>query len=66
MFAGTNYRHEPIRAHISKGVEDMTDAVVVQCCRRLIPIDAIVWIIHCVLACKIGDACFQRRLRRPS
>lgn len=51
---------------MSKGVKDVANAVVVQRCWCLIPINPIVGIVHGVLACKVRYACVQRRLGRPS
>jgi hypothetical protein len=60
------YEDTTVGRDVSKGVKDMTDAVVVQGCRRFISIDSIVWIVHGVFACKIRYACLQRRLGRSS
>lgn len=60
------YEDTTVGRDVSKGVKDMTDAVVVQGCRRFISIDSIVWIVHGIFACKIRYACLQRRLGRSS
>jgi len=51
---------------LSKGVENMTDTVIVQRCWSLVSVDSIVGIIDGVLARKLRDALFQSGLRRPS